>query len=68
MTQQGREVEPELGNHPMMEAGGDVSESDSMAIERLMAEPDKVEVEDDENSMDEIEITASNCRPTADES
>ncbi len=50
----------------MMEAGGDVSESDSMAIERLMAEPDKVEVEDDENSMDEIEITASNCHPTAD--
>ena len=50
----------------MMEAGGDVSESDSMAIERLMAEPDEVEVEDDENSMDEIEITASNCRPTAD--
>ncbi len=50
----------------MMEAGGDVLESDSMAIERLMAEPDEVEVEDDENSMDEIEITASNCRPTAD--
>jgi hypothetical protein len=68
ITQQGQEVEPELGNQPMMEAGGDVSESDSMAIERLMAEPDKVEVEDDENSMDEIEITASNCRPTADES
>jgi hypothetical protein len=27
---------------------------------------DEVEAEDNENSMDEIEITASNCRPTAD--